>query len=66
MIESLLAQTEILNVAQPVENGERLAVLKHPRTVIGKRRGRENVKLILNLNYVFQSSGYVLVQQVGS
>src|SRR5579864_2197215 len=54
VIETLLADSDALNVTQAVEYGEGLAVLEHTRAIIRQRRCGQDVELILYLDDVFQ------------
>ena len=48
--DALLAVSQWLNVAEPVEDGKSVAVQENPGAVVGKRRLRTNVELIIDFD----------------
>ena len=48
VVETLLAKTERLDVAEPVEDSEGFVAFQDPRAVIGQRGGSEDIVLSLD------------------
>jgi hypothetical protein len=55
VVKTLLSEADRLKVAQTVHDRKSFAVLQHTRTVIRQRRSGEDIKLILNLDDIFQN-----------
>ena len=56
VIQPLFTGPEHADVAVQVEQSEGVAVLEHRRALASARGGRQDVELILNLDYVFHDA----------
>jgi hypothetical protein len=61
VIQTLFAPPERADVAVQIEDREGIAVLQHCGAVGSLRRTRQDVVLILNLDYVFHSGSHFVV-----
>lgn len=49
---SLLAESQRLNVAEPVEDGKSIAVQENPLSVVGKRRLGANIEVVVHFDNI--------------
>jgi hypothetical protein len=55
MVDPLFAQPQAANVTQAIQQRKGFAVFEHTGTVIRQRRRSKDVKIIFDLDYIFQN-----------
>ncbi len=58
MVQALLANADVLDIAETVEQGKGVSLFQHPFLVIGPRRGGEYVPLVVDADNVVHTEPY--------